>query len=125
MAYETMETVRRGDDRVFTFTVRHPDAPETPVNVTGWSFWMTGKAQIEDPDSAAAFRCRMSDSPATITVTAATGVVNVALIPAHTATQDHNTELFVDFQGKDAAGKIRTLDDFKLKIIGDITQATT
>lgn len=108
------ETVVIGDDLdlSWTFTDENGDA----VDISGWTFFYTAKADLTAEDSAA----DLAYDHASFTVSSNTASLTIP----DTDTDDltANTVYHQDLQIKDADSKIKTLGLGKLKVISQVTK---
>lgn len=111
----------RGDDRDITIAVKTPAG--VAQNITGWTFWVTGKVSLADADAAAIFQ-RTSANGGVVITDAANGLATATIRGADTSALTAETTLFVDIQGKDTAGRVATLATGKIKVVLEVTQAT-
>lgn len=128
--------VIRGDDYEFPFVVRIPsagatapydDANSTRAPLGGWqAFWCTGKRYdaLGSADTAKLFQVTLAGGGIVLT-NAAEGEAKVVLTPAETGVLPAGQEIWVDVQGKDAAGKIHTLCTGKLPVRADVTRSAS
>lgn len=121
MAYTDTLTLFRGDDRALTGVIR--DAVGNPVDITGWSFWCTAKSALTVADPGQ-FQLA-SASGAIVLTTPGSGVITINLPGSASSGLTSEQAFFVDVQGKDAAGKIKTLYTGKWTFVLDTTQATS
>ncbi len=116
------QDVARGDDTTVNFTIKNP-AGTAVLNVTGWSFWFTGKVDLNDTDGSAVFQRTTANGGITIT-DAANGAISVAIRAVDTSPLTADTTVLCDLQGKDAGGKVNTIMTGKINIKREVTQAT-
>lgn len=111
----------RGDSQKYTFSVKVNGAAP-PGGIAGWTFWMTAKTDLNDPDVDAVFQVLNVDFTIEDPDLAE---VSVVILPTKTVdlpiTAD-TTYLF-DVQGKETAGAIHTLAFGTLKVRLDATRA--
>jgi hypothetical protein len=113
--------VPRGDTFVFTVVVKLSGVAQ---NITGWSFWATGKKNISDADASAVFQ-KTSPSGGIALTTPGSGLITVTLAPGDTSDDDNRRQsIFVDVQGKDGSGNIYSLARGKAILLPEITLAT-
>lgn len=114
----TVLTITRGDD--VTLDIFLTDKGQ-PVDLTGAQLWWTAKRRHIDLDSLAVIQKTLG---AGITITQPTqGKAEVALVPNDTAALE-SIALWWDLQGKDGAGKVRTLAAGRLVVEADVTRTT-
>lgn len=121
MATKTKLEMFRGDTFKWDLAVTQGGSP---VDITGWVLWMTAKLDPLTPDASAQFK---KQSPSTgITITSAVGgLARITVDPADTTSLTDTTTLFFDVQGKESGGAIHTLASGTLKVLVDVTVATT
>ena len=115
-------TMRRGDDRELLIAV---DGPVRGVrqDITGWTLWVTAKRAVADADGVAVFRLKTGGQGIALTDPTA-GLATAAIPAGATDGLEEETILYVDVQGKDGAGKVRTLASGTIVVVPDITRAT-
>ena len=115
-------TIIRNDDNEFDATVL---LNGSPTNVTGWTFKITAKKNLSDLDAAAVFQATSAGGAITIT-DAPNGVIHIVVASALTTTlPPHYTNLYYDLQAIDSGSKVRTLALGTLKVLPDVTLATS
>lgn len=113
----------RGDDRDLTIAVKAPGG--AAQNITGWTFWVTGKVNLADADAAAVFQRTNAGTATGVVITdAANGLATATIRGVDTSALTAQTTLFVDIQGKDGNGRVATLSTGKITIVLEVTQAT-
>lgn len=115
-------TMYRGDYFAFGGVIYDTDGV-TPLDITGWDLWFTGKLTRLDADVDAIFMLAIGTG---ITVAApATGAYVCALEAADTdGLTALSTTLYCDLQAKDTLGKPRTLRTGTITVIAEITRTT-
>lgn len=117
-------TMSRGDRRRFTFTVLDADGT-TPIDITGWSLWFTGKLDFSDADAAAIFMLTVANGGIVVN-DAATGACTATLQPTHTdSLPDVQTKVLVEVQGKSGGGDVNTLKGGQILVNPELTRTTT
>lgn len=91
-------TVKRNDTIKWTITVKQDGAA---IDITGWAFFFTVKASVDDADSAALIKVDWSSH------SDPTNGETVLTVPA--ASTNLTGEKVYDLQYKDGAGEIHTL----------------
>jgi len=117
----------RGDTKSIEMAAVEADGT-TPINLSGWSLWFTGKNNILDADGSAVFQ---KETGSGIVVTdAASGEATITLAPADTDSlmgtgSATSVDLFCDLQGVDGSGNVATLATGKLTVLAEITRTTS
>lgn len=104
-----------GDNDFITLGIFEPDGV-TVIPTTGWTGWLTIKADYEDEDTAAIWQ----------DVSNPTGDdATNGLIPLewNLENADANTIYVYDIQVKDTSGVIRTWDRGKISVLPEVTKA--
>ena len=104
----------RGDDWTLKFTITN--SAGTPVNITGYTFWLTLKANADAADPGDAQVTATSGSP-----DAANGIVYVTVPKAQTNVLTPGTYNY-DLQQKDTNNNVETLLIGKVKVAKDLTR---
>lgn len=120
---ETILTMSRGDQRSFTLKIFAADGT-TPLNITGWSLWFTGKMDFADADAAAIFMLTIANGG--IVVDNATGgVCTITLQPTHTnSLPDTQTKVLVEVQAKSGTTTVNTLKGGHILVNPELTRTT-
>lgn len=114
----------RGDSR--TLRLKVTDSANQPVNLTGAKVWFTVKKAANDPDSQAIITRRTANANgADSQVLVTNGLAGQAEIylDASIGWRKEGTYVY-DIQVKTALGRIYTVVQGKIQILGDVTHAT-
>jgi hypothetical protein len=106
--------IYQGDDYSWGFEFT---ANDVPIDITGWSIYLTAKRNITDPDSSAVIQK---------IVTSHTDPVNgkSAMNLTHTETDAFPEGILIyDIQIKTLAGEIHTIYKGQMKVSADVTLA--
>jgi hypothetical protein len=106
----------RGDDWTIKLVIT---SNGTPVNITGYSFWFTLKADIDAADPGNLQVTASAGSP-----DAASGILYINVnsnLTANLVPQTYN----YDVQQIDTSNKVQTLLIGKVKVVKDITRSTS
>lgn len=121
----------RGDTLQFVVQVQQVLAtapvgmPPTPANITGWSFWCTGKYAILDPDNLGAFQLSSSTSGVSI-VNPTIGQVEFTVPSSSTAFfPDRRIPLFYDVHGTDTTGGQWTVELGRIDVFPQASRVPT
>lgn len=119
MAYteQDLEPLVRGDDWVIRLIVK---SNNTTVDTTGYSYWLTLKENIDDPDPGAAQVLINVPSNAD----AQNGIVYIKVPRADTASVEPKY-YFYDIQQLDSEDNIKTVSMGRVEVIRDITRAVS
>jgi hypothetical protein len=115
----------RGDDRTIAGTL---ESGGVAVDITGYTLWFTAKRKLSDADASAVIRLSTDGGIGGISViSAAAGTFTISIAASLTASLPDvmQTELFYDFQIRNAAGAVQTLSKGRLIVEYDVTNATS
>jgi hypothetical protein len=107
----------RGDDWINTFYIK--DDLGQPVDITGYTYWMTLKSDPNDPDPGAGQQVIFPTAP-----DSQEGILTIAFSPEITNELGPGTYNF-DIQQMDTAGLVKTLVIGRVRVVVDITRTTT
>lgn len=110
-----LKSFARGDDWTLKFTFTDTDG--VPINITGYTFWMTLKSDPDAVDPGSAQVTATSGSP-----DAANGILYVTIPKAQTNSLTPGTYNY-DLQQKDASNNVQTVLLGKVKVAKDITRS--
>lgn len=104
------------------------DQTQGPIDVTGWTFWLTAKYALPNPDAQAAFQ--QDNIPGgyggIMIVSATAGEVLATVQPLTTRSYpDGDVHVDYDVQGQDTSGIVITIERGRLTIKPDVTRAIT
>lgn len=127
-----LPSLKRSDDWKFTITILDP-VTQLPVDITAASIWLTMKSQLADTDVNAVFQATIASIPASDAngTDAVNGVVVlVAAYDTAGAAPPANTlvaagSYFYDVQYIATSGEISTVEDGKVTITEQVTEATS
>lgn len=117
MAFERrdLSDFARGDDWTIKFTLRDNET-KLPIDITGFSFWMTLKADIDAADPGdAQIGPIVAGSP-----DATSGIIYITFPKAVTGSLTPQTYNY-DLQQVDDQGTVQTLLIGKVKVVKDVT----
>lgn len=124
--YEDFEVqMSRGDNKRINVFVKN-ETNTAPLNITGWTFWMTGKLAIDDADPGV-FQ-RTAANAGFVIVDATGGQAQARLRPVDTsgltpaAGGTWPMTILCDMQAIDAAGEVQTLGYGKVVVRRDVTR---
>ena len=117
MSYEQrdLKPLVRGDDWTLKLVLT---SDNTPLDITGYTFWFTLKSDIEDADPGALQVTASSGSP-----DASVGILYINIPKANTDTLVPGTFNY-DVQQVDVSSNVQTLLIGKVKVVKDITRST-
>lgn len=123
------EEMTAGDDMDFKFAVtrRNSDGQDIPENITDYlELWFTAKRKPLDADNLSVMLLTKTNGGITI-IDGPNGVARVNIVPSNTSTltQMRTYDLYAEIQTKDAAGKIDTLAQGRLRVKPQLTIATS
>lgn len=100
-------------------------ANATPVNITGWSIWVTIKKYPNDPDNQALAQLTITGGGVTLDQPLS-GVGHSIMPPSATSgLPDGVVPAIYDVQAKDLLGNIYTVESGTLLVSPDVTRATS
>lgn len=114
---KNLDNLARGDDWALKFTIT--DSTNTPIDITGNTYWMTLKENRDDPDPGVAQANVVAIAPDSIN-----GIVFITFDSANTYSIEPGN-YFYDLQEVDLIGNVYTLLLGRVKIVKDITRNTT
>ena len=119
MSYTTKDlpSLVRGDDWTLKLNVA---SGGSPVDITGYTFWMTLKSDIDMADPGDLQVTATQSDP----VDAAAGIIYITAPKEQTSLLDPATYNY-DVQQVDALGNVQTLLIGKVKVVRDITRSTS
>jgi hypothetical protein len=110
---QTLAPFARGDDWTVKFVIK--DKNGLPIDVTGYTFWMTLKA---DPDAQDPGDAQRSITP--VDQDAAAGIIYITFSAAMTE-QLVPANYYYDLQQIDLSGNVTTLLLGRVRVVRDIT----
>ena len=119
----TLLSMTRGNTAVVQTTISNLASS----GLTGCTFWMTAKYRATDADNVAVFQ-KLNTSFAITSAGSLTTPGTAIVTIAHADTislPEYTVLLFWDIQMKDLSNNIYTVDSGTLRVIGDVTQATS
>ena len=124
--YDDFEVqMSRGDNKRINVFVKN-ETNTAPLNITGWTFWLTGKLAVDDADPGV-FQ-RTTANGGFVIVDAAAGHAQARLRPVDTSGLTPGTgvpwpmTILCDVQAIDAAGEVQTLGYGKVIVRRDVTR---
>lgn len=114
MAVEKDFTIVRGDTKLLP--LKFLDKNKTPINITGYKFYVTVKENIDDPDEQAVYTF---DYTCPDNEDSQNGVV---ILKIDTSQMSSDKTYYYDIQMKDPADVVRTLLIGKLLLKKDVTR---
>lgn len=126
---DTTREMYRGDTLIFPVQVVQvpagaaPGSLPVPQNVSGWTFWCTGKRHYSDPDSRAVWQVT-TDGGGIAIVNAAAGMAQI-VIPASATLNfpDADDVVVYDVQARDLNGDVFTVERGTVTVHPDVTRA--
>lgn len=109
-------TLMEGDTE--TFSITKEDSDGNPVDISGWTFWLTIKSDSEDTDANAAVQKKVTSH-----TDAANGETEIELTSSDT--DDLQGDYDYDIQYKDGAGDVVTPLYGTIHFRADVTEATS
>ena len=116
MAVDTSISIYKKDYKDITVTVK--DANGDPINITGYTFWLTVKIRETDPDEDAVIQKKVTSH-----TNPSAGITTFSLDTDDTDIDAKDYQY--DIQMKATSGAITTLLRGTFIILQEITQATT
>ena len=114
---QDLEPLVRGDDWVIKLSLK---SGNSVLDITGYSYWMTLKADIDDPDPGA---IQVTAVPAT-SQDATNGIVYIKAPRAQTALVEPQF-YYYDIQQLDSNDNVKTILLGRVQVISDITRAVS
>lgn len=111
-----LEPLVRGDDWTIKLVIT---SGGSPVDITGYTYFMTLKSNIEEPDPG--------DVQVTASSTGADATAGILYINFTNAQTDtlQSQSYYYDIQQRDDTGAIQTLFIGKVKVVKDVTRSTS
>ena len=115
-----LDPLVRGDDWTIKLVLK---SGNSPLDITGYTYKMTLKANIDDADPGA-LQLSATPSVADSPTEASQGILYITATDTQTDSLEAKTYNY-DVQQKDGTGKIQTLLIGKVKVVKDVTRSTT
>lgn len=118
MAYteKDLEPFVRGDDWILKLNIT---SDNTPLDITGYTYWLTLKADIKVEDAKADLQVKIYPVPQE----AVNGVVFIKAPSSETSSLTAGT-YFYDIQQVNDNNEVQTLMMGKVKVVRDVTRST-
>jgi len=115
-----LDPLVRGDDWTIKLVLK---SGSSPLDITGYSYKFTLKANIDDADPGA---LQLSATPSVLDspTEASQGILYITATDTQTDPLEARTYNY-DVQQKDSTGKIQTLLIGKVKVVKDVTRSTS
>ena len=115
-----LDPLDRGDDWTIKLVLK---SGSSPLDITGYSYKFTLKANIDDADPGA---LQLSATPSVLDspTEASQGILYITATDTQTDPLEARTYNY-DVQQKDSTGKIQTLLIGKVKVVKDVTRSTS
>lgn len=115
-----LDPLVRGDDWTIKLVLK---SGNSPLDITGYTYKMTLKANIDDADPGA-LQLSATPSVAGSPTEASQGILYITATDTQTDSLEAKTYNY-DVQQKDNTGKIQTLLIGKVKVVKDVTRSTS
>lgn len=109
-------SLNEGDDDTFVITKKDSDG--NAEDISGWTFWLTIKADREDTDANATVQKKVTSH-----TDAANGETEISL--TNSDTSDLQGKYYYDMQYKDGSSNIKTFMTGKIFFQPDVTESTS
>lgn len=118
MAYteKDLDAFVRGDDWILKLNIT---SDGVPLDITGYSYWLTLKSDIKANDDVAELQVQISPT----VENAPNGIIYIKASSTLTSTLSPGS-YFYDIQQVNLAGEVQTLMMGKVKVVRDVTRTT-
>ena len=90
----------------------------SPINISSYTVYLTAKRSYYDDDTAAVFAINSVSNPSQFDMTsAASGIVDITILPSNTSSIDTKTSLHGELSVKDGSGNIVIKKQFELMVL--------
>lgn len=119
-----LNDIHRGDTKVFKFTFDDGAATPVPLDITGWTIWLTLKANLTDADCVAPLQIETTagDDPNDDPVNGVMFLTITSVDSYNIHPQNYNYDFQRIIEGSSPLD-VRTLAAGKVKILEDVTRS--